>query len=713
MEGPWKRQDLGMNMDGYMFTDVDGDEFADVIAEALPRVFWIEAENWQGTSWKMKKIGEIPATGHVNGQGYRHAQIIAGGKEEILLTAEEGIFACIVPDDPDLAGNWKFTCIIPTGSDEGIGVGDLDGDGDTDITAGDILEGEKEMPTIVNWYENPGSVDKKWEKHFVGNTINAGDRFEIADLNGDGKNDIAVSEEMYPGLEPLANVFIFINPGDPENGTWKRESLVTTWSVNNLDAGDLDNDGDNDLITCEHKGREYRLLIFENDGNGNFKMLSPDQGHESHLGTRLCDLDSDGDQDIVSIAWDNHKYLHVWRNEGIRKEYKWKHLSTKTGDIPPTNGGSQQTSCLVADLDKDGANDIIMTDRSVTPSVIMYSYKNGRFEKSVVDEDPLKIEAGNAFFDIDNDGDLDIIFPGESQSNQIWWWENPYPDYSKKWIRRTIKNSGQTKHHDILAGDFDGDSKTELVFWNQGGCLLGIAEVPENPRKAKEWEWKAIYTYSDDSEMEPVIGLENYPSFRGINEHEGLASADVDGDGLKDIIGGGKWFKFVGSGQYEANMIEASYIFTRCAAGQLVEGGRPEIILSAGDGYGPMYMYQWQERYDDWNKNYTGNGTWIRKIIIDKLFDGHTIDVVDFNGDGHLDIFTAEMRLNPANPGTIRILLGDGKGNFRHIQVATDIGTHEGKIADLDGDGDLDIVSKPYNWDTPRLDIFINETEKQ
>jgi hypothetical protein len=35
---------------------------------------------------------------------------------------------------------------------------------------------------------------------------------------------------------------------------------------------------------------------------------------------------------------------------------------------------------------------------------------------------------------------------------------------------------------------------------------------------------------------------------------------------------------------------------------------------------------------------------------------------------------------------------------------------HEGRIVDLDGDGDLDILGKPYTWQAPRLDIWINKT---
>ncbi len=197
---------------------------------------------------------------------------------------EGGIHACTIPQNPNLASNWAFFKIIPTESDEGIGIGDIDGDGDLDIACGDILEGQKEMPTLVNWHENPGSISEVWKKHQIGNTIQAADRFKVADIDGDGNADIIVSEEMYPGLEPEASVFVYTNPGNPAEAEWERQALVTTWSVNNLDVGDLDQDGDMDIVSCEHKGQDYRRLIFENDGKGAFTLHSPDQGRESHLG---------------------------------------------------------------------------------------------------------------------------------------------------------------------------------------------------------------------------------------------------------------------------------------------------------------------------------------------------------------------------------------------------------------------------------------------
>ncbi len=42
-----------------------------------------------------------------------------------------------------------------------------------------------------------------------------------------------------------------------------------------------------------------------------------DRGKESHLGTLLFDLDGDGDLDMLSVAWDEYRFLHLWRNDAL------------------------------------------------------------------------------------------------------------------------------------------------------------------------------------------------------------------------------------------------------------------------------------------------------------------------------------------------------------------------------------------------------------
>ncbi|MCB0634042.1 MAG: VCBS repeat-containing protein, partial [Lewinella sp.] len=376
-----------------------------------------------------------------------------------------------------------------------------------------------------------------------------------------------------------------------------------------------------------------------------------------------------------------------------------KHLSTANGDLPMPNGGNQQTASLVVDVNKDGVNDIFITERTAAPAVIGLIYNKGKWDKYVIDSSLQRIEAGSAAHDIDGDGDIDIVFGGESRSNEIWWWENPYPDLQPDhpWTRHTIKKSGANKHHDQAFIDFDGDGVMEFVFWNQNGNSLFYAEIPEDPRSVEEWDYQPIYSYSSDGEMEP---RSTYPSWRRTHEHEGLDALDMNGDGVDDIVGGGRWFQYQ-DGRFIENIIDASYTFTRSAAGQLIEGGRPEVVMVVGDGIGPMVLYEWQ------------GGFWKSKVLLEDVDNGHTLDVLDFNGDGHLDIFNAEMRFDEGNPDSeIRILLGDGKGNFSKHVVAQGFGVHEGRLVDLDGDGDLDVLGKPYTWKAPGLNIWLNQTKQ-
>ena len=102
-------------------------------------------------------------------------------------------------------------------------------------------------------------------------------------------------------------------------------------------------------------------------------------------------------------------------------------------------------------------------------------------------------------------------------------------------------------------------------------------------------------------------------------------------------------------------------------------------------------------------------GTWTAHKVADMKY-AHNLQLVDFNHDGNLDIFTAEQRLDCANPeARILVFLGDGKGNFTPQVIAKGYDAHESRVADLNGDGTLDILVKPYNCDTPRLDLLLQK----
>ncbi len=312
MTGRWDRKDLGMNVDGALWIDADGDSLADCIAEALPAVYWMEAKDHSFDEWVPRKIAKVRATGHINGQGHCTAQLVNGGKPEILISTGEGICCIEIPEDTESLP-WPSMIIAPEAQAEGIGTGDIDGDGDIDICASIEIDS---VGKGISWWENPGNIKSAWKIHSVGETPGYADRFKIADIDGDGKNDIVVTEERYPGLEPDAGLFWFENSGNEVE--WERHPVIEQYSMNNLDCADLDLDGDVDIVTAEHKGPR-QTQVFENDGKGNFIVHCIDLGRESHIGTKLFDMDNDGDPDLVSAGWDEYKFLHLWRNDACNR----------------------------------------------------------------------------------------------------------------------------------------------------------------------------------------------------------------------------------------------------------------------------------------------------------------------------------------------------------------------------------------------------------
>ena len=330
MSGKWERIALPDGVDAIAIVDVNGNDRGDVIALKPNEQFWLEAVDRQGSEWTAHRIGSLPIDDHKLGsQLYRVVQIIPGGRPEIVIGAGTSTWVLQIPANPT-AGSWSTVQVTAEGT--GNGVGDIDGDGLLDVVGSLRVDGEgdplpgtrgaRKNNHVVRWWKNPGSGGGMWQRYEVGLATGA-DRFEVGDLNGDGKPDIVISDERFPGDVPNAHLQWYENPGDTQR-PWTRHLVVTQMSMNSLDLADMDGDGDLDIVTGEHRARpagaegfpeRERVQVWANDGRGHFTCVTVDIGKESHLGTRLADLDGDGDLEIVSIGWRNPQFLHVWRND--------------------------------------------------------------------------------------------------------------------------------------------------------------------------------------------------------------------------------------------------------------------------------------------------------------------------------------------------------------------------------------------------------------
>jgi hypothetical protein len=148
---------------------------------------------------------------------------------------------------------------------------DMDGDGDQDVVmalgfyyrpgSGDPAASLQQEDNQVVWYENSGTPGAgPWRKHIIGPRFD--DAFEAvaADLDGDGDIDVAATSWRNPG-----RVAWFENSGDPR-GDWTRHMLKNNWrSANQVIIADLNGDGRPDIAACAEHG-SYELRWWRNEG---------------------------------------------------------------------------------------------------------------------------------------------------------------------------------------------------------------------------------------------------------------------------------------------------------------------------------------------------------------------------------------------------------------------------------------------------------------
>ena len=201
---------------------------------------------------------------------------------------------------------WSEPIKITHDDHEGMDIGDLDADGDPDI----ILNGF--------WFETPANprnesfirhnIDEKWFRQSEGTWRDNNASIKLMDITGDGILDLLISHSEKAGY-PIS-LYTVSSLNELKTGRWRESIIAKVFDFcETLDAGDIDNDGDIDIVAAkyerDHKTKKwmnqppYPVVVFYNlDGDGSRwqqQVLSKKGIYAGVLG----DVGSDGDLDIV------------------------------------------------------------------------------------------------------------------------------------------------------------------------------------------------------------------------------------------------------------------------------------------------------------------------------------------------------------------------------------------------------------------------------
>jgi hypothetical protein len=273
------------------------------------------------------------------------------------------------------------------GSGATIATGDMDGDGIPDIVILEPVSSQVDIVTVDALGDFTLAPSQKF------NDISAMTSIAVADLNGDGIQDVIVSD----GSSAASGVRVLFNDG---HGTLAADVAYASQTGSgkgptSVSAADVDGDGFPDLITANGTAGTVSVLL--NDGDGTFAAPVSYPAGVDPVAVAVADVDGDGFADIA-VADASGNSVQVLLNDG--------HGSF--GAPLPLSVGANPVAITLGDVDGDGKPDVVVVDRDDDTAGILHGNGDGSFAPALflaTGSQPGWVTAE----DLNGDGRMDLV----------------------------------------------------------------------------------------------------------------------------------------------------------------------------------------------------------------------------------------------------------------------------------------------------------------